>query len=145
MLGVSTCPLYSDFNRNDWTQLSDSALLEPKLKWEQQCIEAPAVCVHNDSFFMFYGGAYNNSPQQIGCATSQDGICWQRLSNEPFLGNGKPGSWNSCESGHPFVFNDDDGKTYLFYQGNNDMGKTWWISYVEIKWENGIPNIVKNG
>lgn len=31
---------------------------------------------------------------------------------------------NSSESEHPLAFHDDDGKYYLFYQGNNDNGET---------------------
>ncbi len=65
---------------------------------------------------------------QIGCAVSDDGINWERLFREPLLPNGKPGEWNSSESGHPGVFVDNDGKMYRFFQGNNDMGKSWYIS-----------------
>jgi len=52
---------------------------------------------------MFYAGSYNNAPQQIGVATSQDGIKWNRLFKKLFLRNGKPGEWNHCESGHPAI------------------------------------------
>ena len=92
---------------------------------------------------MFHGGAYNNCPQQIGCAISDDGIHWRRLSREPFLPTGEPGSWNACESGHPYVFVDDDGTTYLFYQGNNDLGLTWHISMRRITWSGGYPYLVE--
>lgn len=92
---------------------------------------------------MFYAGGYNNEPQQIGCALSTDAVTWTRLFYEPFLPNGKNGEWNSSESGHPYAFTDDDGKTYLFYQGNNDKGKTWYLSKVTIGWKNGLPFIVK--
>jgi hypothetical protein len=88
---------------------------------------------------MFYAGAYNNAPQQIGVAVSEDGIVWKRLSEEPFLRNGQPGEWNESESGHPGIFTDRDGRTILFYQGNNDKGKTWLLSNVEVFWNDGIP------
>lgn len=87
---------------------------------------------------MFYAGSYNNAPQQIGVATSQDGIKWNRLFQEPFLRNGKPGQWNHSESGHPAIF-DDGEKSYLFYEGNKDNGATWWISNVEVKWNKSGP------
>ena len=54
-------------------------------------------------------------------------------------GNGKPGEWNSSESGHPHLFTDLDGRTYLFYQGNNDHGKTWYITQQEVLWKDGKP------
>ena len=88
---------------------------------------------------MFYAGAYNNRPQQIACAVSDDGINWERLFRKPLLPNGKPGEWNSSESGHPGVFVDNDGKMYLFFQGNNDMGKSWYISKMNIGWKDNKP------
>jgi predicted GH43/DUF377 family glycosyl hydrolase len=139
MLGVSAAPLDSDFSRNRWTQLCDAPILAPELPWERKCIEAPALCRHDGRLFMFYGGGYNNEPQQIGCAVSDDGVCWTRLSAEPFLPNGAPGEWNASESGHPFVFTADDGQTHLFFQGNDDMGRTWWLSRKEIVWRAGVP------
>ena len=139
MLGVAAAPLDSGFGRDTWAQLCDAPILKPELPWEQECIEAPAVCKRDDTFFMFYGGAYNNKPQQIGCATSADGVHWQRLSDRPFLPNGEPGTWNASESGHPFVFVDEDGRTFLFFQGNNDMGRTWYLSCREILWQAGLP------
>jgi predicted GH43/DUF377 family glycosyl hydrolase len=142
-IGVASAPLKSDFSRKTWTQLCDAAILKPELPWEKKCIEASAMCKRGDKLYMFYAGAYNNQPQQIGCAISDDGVKWTRLSDEPFLPNGKPGEWNSSESGHPYLFEDDDGKTYLFYQGNNDKGKTWFLSQIEIGWKNGKPYCIK--
>ena len=92
-------------------------------------------------YYMFYAGAYNNRPQQVGVAVSDDGIHWTKMSNKPFLANGDPGSWNSSESGHPHIFKDTDGRTYLFYQGNDDNGKTWYLSNVEVVWRDGEPII----
>ena len=141
MIGVAGADLKSDFSRSAWKQLSNGPILKPELPWERNCIEAPTVCRRGDAFFMFYAGAYNNEPQQIGCATSQDGLHWTRLFQEPLLANGKPGEWNSSESGHPSIFADNDGQTYLFYQGNNDKGRTWFLSRVRIDWKDGKPSV----
>lgn len=143
MLGVASAPLNSDFNRDSWKQRSDYPILKPELQWEQECIEAPALCKHNGKLYMFYGGAYNNCPQQIGCAVSDDGIKWTRLSEEPFLANGNPGEWNSSESGHPFLFTDIDEEMYLFFQGNNDNGSTWYLSMLKVQWSGDSPTLVK--
>jgi len=141
MVGVATAPLSSNFAKEDWTQACDAAILKPELAWEGECIEASALCKHDGKLYMFYGGAYNNAPQQIGCAVSHDGYSWQRVSNEPILANGKAGEWNSSESGHPFVFEAGDGSYHLFFQGNNDHGKTWYLSRKEIFWEKGVPYV----
>jgi hypothetical protein len=94
--------------------------------------------------YLFYGGGYNNDPQQIGCAVSEDGVRFQRLFvDAPLLANGKPGEWNASESGHPGIFVDDDGQVYMFYQGNNDCGRTWFISWVKLEWRGGRPAILE--
>jgi hypothetical protein len=138
MMGVAAAS-GKGFGRESWRQLADFPILKPELPWEQKCVEGASVIERGDVLYMFYAGAYNNKPQQIGVAKSTDGITWTRLSNEPFLPNGKPGMWNSSESGHPHIFEDADGRTWLFYQGNDDQGKTWFISNREIKWNEDGP------
>lgn len=153
MLGVSAAPIESDFTRDKWEQLSaDGPVLAPMkptpldrsdidLGWERQCIEAAAMARHNDKLYLFYAGGYNNEPQQIGVAVSDDGVHFERLSDRPLLPSGEPGSWNSSESGHPYLFQDEDGQDYLFYQGNNTGGKTWYLSVVPISWRDGRPSL----
>jgi beta-xylosidase len=142
MQGVARAPGKTDFNREEWTNIStDSPMLKPELAWEKDCLEAASVINKNGELFMFYAGGYNNAPQQIGVAKSKDGIHWTRLSDQPFLANGKPGEWNSSESGHPHIFANPHGEDYLFFQGNNDLGKTWYISKKKVIWENGYPKL----
>ncbi|MBN2008391.1 family 43 glycosylhydrolase [candidate division KSB1 bacterium] len=143
LLGVAAAPLNTNFNADDWTQLTDDAILKPELPWEKRCIEGASVIQRGDILYMFYAGAFNNEPQQIGVAQSRDGIKWTRLSDQPFLPNGDPGEWNSSESGHPHILRDRNGKTYLFFQGNNDHGKTWYISKHEVVWNKNGPHILK--
>ncbi|MGE3776349.1 MAG: family 43 glycosylhydrolase [Pirellulaceae bacterium] len=151
MQGVAAAPLDSDFSRNKWTQLNTNGpILAPTvatdldaqgldLAWEKRCVEAAAMARHDGRLYMFYAGGYNNDPQQIGVAVSDDGVRFRRLSDKPFLPNGMLGSWNSSESGHPYLFQDEDGQDYLFYQGNNTNGKTWYLSVVPIDWRDGRP------
>jgi predicted GH43/DUF377 family glycosyl hydrolase len=139
MLGVAGADLKSDYSNGTWKQFCDDAILKPEFSWETKCIEAPTICRRGDTLYMFYAGGYNNDPQQIGVATSQDGIKWTKLFKEPLLANGKPGEWNFSESGHPGIFMDEDNKTWLFYQGNPDKGKTWFLSAVEIGWKDNRP------
>lgn len=141
MVGVAGAPLDSDFSRPRWRQLVDGPILKPELAWEKKCIEAPTILRRDGRLWMFYAGGYNNEPQQVGVATSEDGLTWKRFSPEPILPNGPPGSWNSSESGHPGVFVDPDGRTHLFFQGNRDKGKTWYLSRVEIVWNDGRPTV----
>lgn len=142
-LGVCEAPIDSNFGAGAWTQICSDSILEPELPWEKKCIEAPAACEHDGKIFLFYGGGYNNEPQQIGCAVSDNGVDFKRISNEPMIKNGEPGEWNSSESGHPFVFKDDNGQYYLFYQGNNDNGTTWFLSNKRFCFVNGIPEFME--
>lgn len=143
LLGMAQADLSSDFSAGSWTDVSTGGpLLAPELPWEQLCIEAPSVMKRGRKYYLFYGGAYNNVPQQIGLATSSDGLHWTRYAPQPFLPNGLPGTWNSSESGHPGILN-AHGKTYLFYQGNDDHGKTYWISMVRLVWDGDKPSIIE--
>lgn len=139
MQGVAAAQANTDFSRNEWVQLSDKPMLEPEFDWEKKCVEGASVIQRGNLLYMFYAGAYNNEPQQIGVARSSDGIHWEKLSEKPFLANGKPGEWNSSESGHPHIFSDKSGRTWLFFQGNNDKGKTWLLSKVEVFWDASGP------
>ncbi len=138
--GVATTDKNTDFSKGKWTDLSlEKPILAPEFPWEGECIEAASVIERNGKLYMFYAGGYNNYPQQVGIAVSEDGVNWKRLQNEPFLRNGKPGEWNSSESGHPHIFETPEKRTFLFYQGNNDNGKTWFISNVEVFWNKKGP------
>ena len=142
MQGVAMAPANTNFNRGDWQNISTNGpILKPEFSWEQDCIEGASVIEKNGELFMFYAGAYNNAPQQVGLAKSADGIHWVRMLEEPFLANGKPGEWNESESGHPHIFANPNGFDYLFYQGNKTKGKDWFISNVKVIWENNLPKL----
>ena len=138
-VGVASAPLDSAFSRGDWKQEAPRAVLSPELEWEGECIEAPAALSREGKIYLFYGGAYNCSPQQIGAAVSADGVSFRRIFAEPFLPAGGKGEWNEGESGHPYVFEDDDGTVWLFYQGTADGGESWYLTRCRISFENGIP------
>ena len=143
MVGAAYADLSSGYHREDWTQAKAAPILEPELEWEKLCIEAPAAIEKDGRIFLFYGGAYNCEPQQIGCAVSDNGIDFSRISDLPFLKNGNAGEWNASESGHPYVFEDEDGHIHLFYQGSPDGGKSWLLSRCRIVFENGKPVVAE--
>ena len=142
-VGGAYTSLDSGFGRDSWTDIAKQSLLTPEFLWEGECIEAPATVVNDGKMFMFYGGAYNCSPQQIGYAVSEDGEFFKKGSAEPFIRCGAPGEWNSSESGHPYAFRDDDGRVYLFYQGSSDNGESWYLSRLEIGFDGENKPYVK--
>ena len=135
-VAASDVPLekLDSITRDDWKQARDCSILEPQLAWETKCIEAPTTIEQGGKLYMFYAGGYNNDPQHIGVAVSEDGLNWTRLWDRPFITNGPEGQWNASESGHPGIFRDDDGQTWLFFQGNNTRGKNWFLSRVKLDW-----------
>jgi predicted GH43/DUF377 family glycosyl hydrolase len=142
MQGVAVAPANTNFNRSDWKNISvDAPILKPELPWEKDCIEGASVIEKNGRLYMFYAGAYNNAPQQIGVAVSSDGIKWERFFAEPFLANGALGTWNASESGHPHIFANPNGDDYLFFQGNKTNGKDWYLSNIKVVWEDNLPVI----
>jgi len=142
MLHAAWAPRASGFGRDCWRSLSDGPVLRPELAWETRCIEAPSAIRRGERIVLFYGGGYNCDPQQIGAAASTDGVHFTRLFQKPLVPNGKPGQWNASESGHPGLFVDDDGRQYLFYQGNADRGRTWYISWLRVDWNGYVPYLV---
>lgn len=144
MQGVATAPAETDFSKSDWKQASDSSILKPELTWEGKCIEAASIVEKQGILYMFYAGGYNNDPQQIGLASSSDGIHWERMLQKPFLANGQEGEWNQSESGHPDIFKTKNGKYYLFFQGNNTGdGQSWYLSNKHLKWTKALPEIIR--
>lgn len=142
ILGAAWAKVDSDLCAGSF-QLHTKPVLEPELDWEKTCIEAPATLVRDGKVYLFYAGAYNCSPQQIGCAISDDGFHFNRLSDYPLLTNGEPGEWNACESGHPYVYESHDGHIWLYYQGSPDMGNSWYLSRRELIYNNGRFSVVQ--
>ncbi len=141
MLALAEAPLTSGFARGTWKDVTtDGPLLKPELPWEGLCIEAPTIIEHNGELILFYAGNYNNQPQQIGAARSKDGIHWTRIADTPLLANGVKGTWNSSESGHPGALQLGD-RYFLFYQGNADNGKSYYLSVVPITWQGNTPQL----
>lgn len=142
-LGAASAEIGSAFGREDFRQEVNHTVLEPELDWEQECIEAPATFTAGGRVWMFYGGAYNCHPQQIGLAVSDDGVNFRRTSDKPFFAPGNPGDWNASESGHPYAFEDNDGTYHLFFQGSPDSGKTWILSRMTLNFTGSGFEILK--
>ncbi len=141
LTGVATAPdTTTTFNKSVWTQACTAPILAPEYPWEGNCTEGASIIQRNGKLYMFYAGNYNNYPQQIGVAVSTDGLAWTKLSTTPFLANGAAGTWNKSESGHPGIFDFEGIESYLFYQGNNDGGKTWWLSQIQVYWSATGPS-----
>ena len=140
-IGCAYAPLGSGYSRSVWTEAVKAPVVYPEFPWEGECTEAPATVVHDEKVYLFYGGSYNCTPQQIGYAVSDDGVRFEKPDKEPFLRCGNKGDWNESESGHPYVFQDGE-QIYLFYQGSPNQGKTWYLTKTKLRFNNGKPEII---
>lgn len=132
-LGMAWAPYGSRYDAKCWTELSkDGPLLKPERPWEMNCLEAATVIRRKGVYYLFYAGAYNHERQQIGVAYSTDGYRYRRLFDEPVFPHGAEGTWNAWESGHPGVFEDDDGRVYLFFQGKATLTGDYALSCAEV-------------
>ena len=134
IMGLASAPYGSDYSAEEWTDLSvDKPLFVPEMPWEMNCLEAATVVKRKGIWYMFYAGAFNHERQQIGLAWSADGVHWQRWRETPVFAHGADGSWNAWESGHPGVFQDDDGQVYLFFQGKSTLNGSYSLSCVKVE------------
>lgn len=137
IMGMAEAPYGSDYGPDKWTLLStDGPLMKPEYPWEMSCTEAPTVIKHKGIWYMFYAGAYNHEHQQIGLATSKDGRNYTRIAPDGLcFPSGPEGSWHAAESGHPGVFQDEDGQVYLFFQGKASLNETYYLSVCKVHFE----------
>lgn len=133
-LGLATAPYDSAWGPGDFVeQTIDAPLLKPEHPWEGHCLEAPTVIRRDGVWYLFYAGAYNHERQMIGLATSTDGFRFTRTGTDGLLlPAGGKGAWNEGESGHPGVFEDEDGQVYLFFQGKRARKATYYLSVCEV-------------
>ena len=110
--------------------------VEPVLKpgsageWDEKQVLAPHVIQTGDGYVMYYSGTNSAGKQQIGMATSSDGIRWTKyndpstteapyLESDPVLQPGESGSWDANWVHQPRVFETAQGWV-MFYRGTKD-------------------------
>ena len=116
--------------RGPWVADADP-ILSPGAsgEWDEQQVLAPHVIKTMDGYVMYYSGANNTGAQQIGMATSSDGIQWAKyndpataetpyVESDPVLQPGEAGSWDGGAH-QPRVFKTEQGWT-MIYRGTED-------------------------
>jgi uncharacterized repeat protein (TIGR01451 family) len=86
--------------------------------WDDGGVWGPAVIKHNDQYMMWYTGRSNSDPTQIGLATSDDGIHWDKSQSNPVLV--PTADWELGGVGDPAVIY--NGKFLMWYTGTDDNG-----------------------
>lgn len=101
--------------------------------WEASFDWRPVVIHTGSSFMMWYSGEANNGVDQIGLATSNDGISWSRYGQQPVLSIGAPGQWDSGSVNQAWVIQESGGYKMWYggqtYDIQNQTLFTWEIGY----------------
>jgi predicted GH43/DUF377 family glycosyl hydrolase len=106
-----------------WTKYGTAAVLYPGAtgQWDAKGVFYPTVIKDGGTYKMWYTGVNASSIGQVGYATSPDGIVWTKSANNPVLGVGATGSWDSTYAGMASVVK--VGTTYkLWYRGGSVNG-----------------------
>lgn len=96
----------------------------------------PSVIRLRDAYLMYYslpGPKDGPGGWSIGIARSTDLVNWTKAGE---LKPGQEVDRKGLAAPDAWVH---EGKVHLFYQGNNDRGKTWYLSKVVIDWKAGRP------
>jgi predicted GH43/DUF377 family glycosyl hydrolase len=101
--------------------------------WEASIIWRPVVINTGSSFMMWYSGENNNGIDNIGLATSKDGISWSRYPQNPVLSIGSPGQWDDGSANEAWVIQ-ESGQYKMWYSGQtynsrNNTILTYSIGY----------------
>ena len=120
-----------------WTKYSENPVFTTNSSgWDSYSVQDPHVIKMGDTYRMWYGGNdVDGYGQQVGYATSGDGIYWTRSGENPVLPKGNPGDWDSNTASFPAVILGED-YDEMWYTGKdiaepppNDLNYYWEIGY----------------
>jgi predicted GH43/DUF377 family glycosyl hydrolase len=121
-IGLATSP-----DGTSWTRYAENPVLTPGApgEWDQNSVHDAWVIYDKGKYKMWYSGQIWQSNQlatnQIGYATSLDGIHWTKYGGNPVLSPGPAGSFDDLYVDRPIVV--VTGSSYLmFYVGTPKTG-----------------------
>lgn len=116
-IGYATSP-----DGKNWTKYGDRWVFDSSGyadSFDGYSVLSPEVIKKGGKFHMWYAGNGGISSNQIGYATSDDGIHWDRVSDDPVLRVGPEGAWDEGETVSPAIIVDKQGTIHMWYQGSD--------------------------
>jgi predicted GH43/DUF377 family glycosyl hydrolase len=104
--------------------------------WDSHYVQDPHVINDNGVYYMWYGGNdVEGYGQQVGLATSSDGVSWIKSPINPVLQKGSIDDWDANTASFPSVLKSDN--IYeMWYTGKdiaelvpNDLDYYWEVGY----------------
>ena len=104
----------------NWTKHINNPVVTVDLgSWDAVYVQDPHVIKDGDTYFMWYGGnEVDGYGQQVGFATSQDGITWFKSELNPVLERGDLTAWDASTASFPSVIKEDD-RYEMWYTGKD--------------------------
>lgn len=125
----------------NWVKYAGNPILVTGINtWDSIYVQDPHVIKEGNEYHMWFGGGDNDTyySQQVGYATSQDGINWIKSPLNPVLTRGNAGDWDEILASFPSVLN-DNGNYRMWYTGRNldplpvgSLDYYWEIGYATI-------------
>lgn len=99
-------------------------VLRPEHPWEQNSLMCPTVLWDDSAnlYRLWYSGGGWFEPDDIGAATSPDGINWTKVSDQPIFAGDPDVLWEKARVAGAQVIHLDDWY-YMFYIGYEDLFK----------------------
>lgn len=92
----------------------------PYMSWDERDVADPYVIRIDPYFYMYFLGQDRADPprQRIGVARSTDGVHWTKLTANPVVEPGAPGSFDEADLGEPAVWS-SHGFYWMLYTGTD--------------------------
>lgn len=128
VIGRATAPS----PQGPWTADKNPVLVNGSAgEWDENQVLAPHVIKNENGYIMYYSGSNVSGKQQIGMATSSDGINWRKYNDpatsqpfaqsDPVMQSGEAKQWDSGWAHQPRVFKTEDGWV-MIYRGTKTVG-----------------------
>jgi len=116
------------FDGITWYKHNNNPILTPgdAGEWDDEGVAEPYVIKESGIYKMWYW-SISGGIQQVGYATSLDGIVWEKYSENPVINSGSTGSWDEIEAGFPSVIHKDGG--YKMWYTGQDIDGNYTIGY----------------
>lgn len=129
----------------NWNPYSNNPVMTHGNTWDINGFLGINVIKDGSTYKLWYEGVDVNGVNQIGYATSSDGINWTPYQNNPVFSPGVSNSWDDEDVGNPWIIKED--LTYkMWYWGDDQVTDTDQIGLATstdgINWQRSVSNPV---
>jgi len=109
-----------------WTK--EGIVLDIGTGWESAHVNDPSVVKVGDTYYLYYTGALSAGQDQIGVATSSDGLSFTKYVGNPIIPR-ISGTWQDYVARPSVIY--ENGKFRMWYDARDVDGKVKNVGYAE--------------